>query len=379
MHLYIISGGITSFSKSDLTSSSSKYELGLAKALSKYCRVTILSASLPRGVFSCCENLILKGIKAREKGIMGYRRLNNLISSIFEDGTKEQRFVIFWGYNPFDLAVFLKAERILKLKCIPFIYDHHGEAIKNLSFVKKTIVDHFYRTGLRLVRRFKAFILFQESAATEMKLSAPFLVSKPGVDSCDERLPLKTDSPSFNLVFAGTLSHLNGIDVLLEGFVLANIPNAYLHIYGSGPLGGLVSQYCTKYDHILFHGRVSDQALQVAYANADLLVSLRIPDDYAMKFSFPSKLFEYMATGRPVLTTRIISDFSLDEYVYVVDDMSTNTISSCLKSIYADSNHASTKAENARAYVCKHYNYDTLSQDIIQFLKQLNGQTSNET
>jgi glycosyltransferase involved in cell wall biosynthesis len=119
------------------------------------------------------------------------------------------------------------------------------------------------------------------------------------------------------IVYSGTLSAHAGFQFLIEGmpFVLQRVPDAHLVLAGyAGELSespeaiiqkqGL--QHAAHYLGMLDSGEVVN-----LLAAADVLVMPK--DSTSMnEFGFPSKLAEYLASGRPVVSTRI-SD--IPEYV----------------------------------------------------------------
>ena len=78
-----------------------------------------------------------------------------------------------------------------------------------------------------------------------------------------------------------------------------------LHLYGAGPMTEEVRTAAAERDRVVFHGLVDSTTLASAYGDAALLVNPRPVDQSFVKYSFPSKLLEYLGTGRPVMTTRL--------------------------------------------------------------------------
>jgi glycosyltransferase involved in cell wall biosynthesis len=55
---------------------------------------------------------------------------------------------------------------------------------------------------------------------------------------------------------------------------------------------------------IHYHGFISDSELRALQGDADALLSFYLPDDVCAQGRFPSKLLEYLAHLKPVLSTR---------------------------------------------------------------------------
>lgn len=118
----------------------------------------------------------------------------------------------------------------------------------------------------------------------------------------------KAKSGAFTVGFVGTLKPWHGVDILLEAFALLNrrVPNAELLIVGDGPerqaLNALAGQLGIV-DKVTFTGAVSPDAVPDLLARMDVGVAPYpdLPDFY---FS-PLKVYEYMASGLPVVASRI--------------------------------------------------------------------------
>lgn len=104
----------------------------------------------------------------------------------------------------------------------------------------------------------------------------------------------------FTVVYAGLLGMPQGLETLVRAAAL--MPSARFMLAGDGPDGGhlreLVEQEGLK--NVEFLGHIASSALPDLYASADVLVAMLKGSD-AFKVAQPSKVWEYMATGKPVL------------------------------------------------------------------------------
>jgi len=104
----------------------------------------------------------------------------------------------------------------------------------------------------------------------------------------------------FTVVYAGLLGMPQGLETLVRAAAL--MPSARFVLAGDGPDGGhlreLVEQEGLK--NVEFLGHIASSALPDLYASADVLVAMLKGSD-AFKVAQPSKVWEYMATGKPVL------------------------------------------------------------------------------
>jgi glycosyltransferase involved in cell wall biosynthesis len=106
------------------------------------------------------------------------------------------------------------------------------------------------------------------------------------------------------VVYAGALEAEYGVRRLIEA-VGASRGSWTLHVYGAGSMAEEVRTAAAEQERVVFHGLADTETLASAYGGAALLVNPRPIDQPFVRYSFPSKLLEYLSTGRPVMTTRL--------------------------------------------------------------------------
>ncbi|MCX7715270.1 MAG: glycosyltransferase, partial [Clostridia bacterium] len=143
----------------------------------------------------------------------------------------------------------------------------------------------------------------------------PYIVMEGLVEQNRSKPLQHTDSVLKYIVYTGSLTKKYGIMDLVNAFLKIERENYRLLICGSGEAEQDILKIRDK--RIIFRGAVShDEALK-CQAQATLLVNPRRGDEEFTKYSFPSKLMEYMVSGRPVLCFRlpgILQEY--DEYLY---------------------------------------------------------------
>ena len=90
---------------------------------------------------------------------------------------------------------------------------------------------------------------------------------------------------------------------LVEGFRLADLPDTRLLIYGPGDYVEELKEIAAKDPRVVYGGMLLSRQVVEQEQRATLLVNPRPTDEEYVKYSFPSKTMEYMASGTPVLTT----------------------------------------------------------------------------
>ena len=125
--------------------------------------------------------------------------------------------------------------------------------------------------------------------------------------------PHDTQSDSVVFLFSGSFEYWSGLSLLLQAFIELTIHQACsLFICGYGPLSESDRVLIENDPRIHFFGTVSKPDLDDLREKADILVNPR-PCITENVFNFPSKLLEYMAYQKIIVSTKtpgIPSDFS---------------------------------------------------------------------
>jgi len=137
------------------------------------------------------------------------------------------------------------------------------------------------------------------------------------------------------IVYAGAIREIYGLGALVTGFAAWENSRARLEIYGDGDFMGHVREAGSADSRIVLHGTVPIAEVVNAELNASLLVNPRPTDGEFTRYSFPSKVMEYMSTGTPVLTTRLpgIPDEYID-LVFTIDRPGPDGITEALERVF---------------------------------------------
>ncbi len=166
------------------------------------------------------------------------------------------------------------------------------------------------------------------------RTNKPYIISEGLTDSKLIHTKKNKKTTEKIIMYAGGVSRKNGVALLVEGFIMANIPDASLHIYGSGDYTNELRKIAEFHNNIEFFGVVPNDAIVENQKEAFLLVNPRPSDQEFTKYSFPSKNMEYMASGTAALFTKLpcIPEEYLDKSFYIEDE-SVKGFADKLKSI----------------------------------------------
>lgn len=123
------------------------------------------------------------------------------------------------------------------------------------------------------------------------------------------------------ILYAGGLHREYGIQLLVEAFKRITDKDVELHIYGKGNYVPEIKKAAQNDTRIKYFGTRSNKEIVAEQVKAHILVNPRPTHEEFVKYSFPSKIMECMASGTPLLTTRL-PGIPADYYpfIYCIDD-----------------------------------------------------------
>ena len=206
----------------------------------------------------------------------------------------------------------------------------HLSNMQNIPFHQKL--------NLAIMRKFKRYLLLTEPMNEIVNpKNRPYIVleghADVGMETVSNKLEEKADKKI--CLYAGSLKRVYGIKNLVDGFVAADIPNAELHIYGSGDYEQELRMLVAQQENIKYFGVAPNERIVEAELKATLLVNPRPTNEEYTKYSFPSKNMEYMASGTPVLTTKLPGmPPEYNEHVFLLEKEDAAGVAETLQRIF---------------------------------------------
>lgn len=246
------------------------------------------------------------------------KQITKIISTFFE--------ILKWGfrhrndnktiicYNAFsDTAIPIMLGKIfIKFKAISLVSDLPIDNVMNDKGFKKIARKFDNMVTKRNIKKFDGLAVLNENVIHEYAPNIKYVVidggyDGPVIDIIESKKNIRDKYDNFTVVYSGSLVKYNGIANLLDAAMLVKNPCFKLHIYGKGELEDYVTSKALKSANIEYKGLVSSQEILKVQKKASLLVSPLIPDHQVARVAFPSKIVEYMASGTPVVSTKVNS------------------------------------------------------------------------
>ncbi len=292
-----------------------KYNLLLAEGLAENAAAVDLISSRPinRRLYSKLwfkgEREIANGIRFNYVPFVNYKGFRNVFvlvsvffNVLFSKNKRNKTVVICDALNIVATMAALAASALRGFKTVGIVTDVpcHLSNMQNIPFHQKL--------NLAVMKKFKGYLLLTEPMSEIVNpKSRPYIVLEGHADmAMANRGNTLTEKADKKICFyAGSLKKVYGIKNLVEGFIAADIPDTELHIYGDGDYANELRELVKKYDNVIYHGVAPNREIVEAELKATLLINPRPTNEEYTKYSFPSKNMEYMASGTPVLTTRL--------------------------------------------------------------------------
>lgn len=214
------------------------------------------------------------------------------------------------------------------------------------------------------------FIVLNEYVAHTYLNGKPYIVVDGGVDE-DEIRPYTFISKSQkNVLFCGALTEYNGIPNLLKAMALIDNSEISLDIYGGGYLEKEVAEWAKTHKNVNYYGKISNEEVMQKQREAWLLINPRKVDDLIAKVTFPSKTFEYMLSGTPVLTTRLngYSEEYMDKLFFTETDSAEDIAKSIITIARKEESELREITKRAHAFICETRTWSAQAKKIIGFI-----------
>ncbi|WP_239561634.1 glycosyltransferase [Micromonospora luteifusca] len=309
---------------------------GLVKSIrAAGCPVHLVSAA-PASTFPRNRKILFRPGRFQQDGVqgdllgfvnlLGVKHLTRFLSAV-RSGRRALRrqgsdvLLIHGVHTPFLWFGVLAARRRW-VRVVPVLTDPPGVALPTDG----RIVRGLRRLDRALVRsalrRSSGVVVLTAALADDFAPSVPRLVMEGifnppsvdpststaigSVDAASEASPSSAKiGPTRALVYAGGLTRAYGVDRLVEAFRGLTAPDLRLFLFGRGELEDWLETQAKSDPRVVPPELLNRDALVKRLARAALLVNPRPVGQSFVRYSFPSKIIEYLSTGVPVVTTRL--------------------------------------------------------------------------
>lgn len=276
-------------------------------------------------------------------------------------------------YNPvlrYALPAVLAAW-LWRVPCVMIVADLNPATPWTLA---PSIVEQL-RTRLRIraLRYFDGLIVLSSHVIHDYIQNKPMLKVEGGISPTQDETPIAVpDGEHRTLMYAGNLNELSGAKLALDAFALLDDPKYRLWFTGRGPLQEEIERAAEKDARIHYWGFVERSTYLSLAAQATVLLNPRL-DWPENRYNFPSKLLEYLASGRPVISTGT-SDLEVEygDKAFLLHEQTPQALAQLIEDVCGkEQAELDAFGEQARAYMLTNKTWAAQGQRVYQFLTSL--------
>lgn len=294
-------------------------------------------------------------------------KTHKYLKTVIDENTE---IILYSAYMPFLKAIYNfppKVKVTAIITDIPQYYDLASVSLyrKILRAIQNRMIKHF-------LKRVDRFIVLTKQMCEPLEVGKRPWICIEGICDLNQSENMKKIMDTQIIFYSGTLHYQYGIKNLLEAFSLIRNDNIELWICGRGEASIEIDLLAQKDKRVKFYGFCTQSEVRELRNKATILVNPRCNEGEYVKYSFPSKTMEYMASGKPVVMYKL--DGIPDEYdkylnyVVPIGDHATQ-LALTLQEVMYKYDEAMDKAEKARKFVFENKNSIRQAQRILEFIK----------
>lgn len=311
-----------------------------------------------------------------------------MVSSFFV-GLGVKNVDLVWGTSP-PIFQAISALALTKLKRVPFLLE-----VRDLWPYFAVAVGVL--TSWPLIRMSEWLERFLYRGADRVMVNSPGFISHvrcrgakrvelipngsdsgmfaPDMDGADFRR-LHGLEGKFVLLYAGAHGLSNDLDVVLDAAEqLRDRPEIQIVLLGDGKEKPRLQARAAGMglENVTFLDSVSKSEVPSALAAADACIAILKPIE-AYKTTYPNKVFDYMAAGRPIV---LAIDGVIREAVEAAEcgiftqPGDPSALAEAIQTLASDKEKARQMGQKGRAYLEEHFNRAVISEKLVRLLEEM--------
>ena len=208
------------------------------------------------------------------------------------------------------------------------VYD---EKRKN-NIIYKLLKQHSYKRLLQKMDKIDKFVLFTEPMNEILNPFGKDYIVIPGIQDVTKDKHCVFDAKThFKLLFSAKLQKKNGILLALNAMEFLPKDKFELIVAGFGEEKDMVLSFSNKNDNIKYVGYITPDEVKNLQKQCDILLSLRLPSWKGVDYSFPSKFFEAISSGKPVVTFKLRTyDEQIDSFAFYAEQETPSSLAKAI-------------------------------------------------
>lgn len=238
------------------------------------------------------------------------------------------------------------------------VYNYMG--LNGYGNCKKSFINAMKSTD-------KFILITEQTNELINKENKPYIIVEGMVNIDDMDSPVS--EVKNKIIYAGGIHKEYGVLNLANAFTEIKA-DVELLFYGNGEAIEAIEELTKRDKRIKYMGSIQNSELIKIESEALFLVNPRITEGSYTKYSFPSKLMEYLLSGRPVLTTKLAGiPEEYDKYFYYFSGNSVQSIKKDLEYMLSLNREVlSAAGEKGKQFVTLNKNKSVVGKKTVKFI-----------
>lgn len=278
------------------------------------------------------------------------------------------------SYWPLKAALYCRKKTNCKIIGLTTDFPQHVlyYAKKKMSILNRILKTINAYSKLPYIKKADAYILLAEGMREIIGYKKPYMICEGFCETDNTETKKHTKYGKKIISYLGSLNEQSGIKNLIECVKTIDRTDFELHIYGDGTWKEYVEN-AQKDIRIKYHGVVDQNEVKEIERKSDFLINPRPSNEKFNRYSFPSKTIEYMASGTPLISTKLecIGD-DYKPYILWLRDNNIDVMRDDLnKIIDMHYNDCIDFGLQAKDFVYKKKSKEVQGKQILEFAKQI--------
>ena len=295
----------------------------------------------------------------------------NCLRFLFKNSNKYDVILVYNLFTSY-LKPAIIIRNIHKFKVGSIIADMYIDEYKYESFFKKIRKRINLKKELNLLGNLDFCIPITKQIVEDFEFEKPYIVLEGGInlESLIEDNKKITNNKK-RIVYTGSIDSVNGIEILIKVAKLIDPLKYEFIIAGDGPLFIELKNELKNNKNIKILGRISNEEAIGLQRQADLLILTRPVEQKITRYTFPSKLHEYMNSEVPVLITKLpgIGNEYYD-FINIIEKNEPYTIIKNIEEIFGNYKYYKNKAIKGKEYLIKNKTWNKQTKKVIEFISE---------
>lgn len=302
------------------------------------------------------------------RNISRYRAAKRGLREFVNYNDEQKLIIVYTPHTPFVQAANWAKRKDPRIKICMVVPDlpQYMDLSENLSPIYKFLKSIDLKKFAKENEEVDSYILLTEQMAEALNVGKrPYKVVEGIYEAASGEVAKKKDVKT--IVYTGKLNIAFGALNLVKAFHLIDDPNISLVICGSGEAKDEIAKIAAEDSRIDFRGQVSSDVARQCILDGDILVNPRPNDSVYTKYSFPSKIIDYLATGNPVVA------FELDgipkvyrDFIYYIPENTVQSMADTIKHVIDEAeDDIQKKTDSAIRYINNNLSREEVARIII--------------